>query len=196
VFTSADQARAALPAGTPAPPKPFLDVVLEWPGAGRRLLVNPGSDAALEFDSTQVAGFVEWAREFAAGTEPAPPHPVLAPSDQLAVIVPADQLDGYLSGGRSDVSGPVYRAGDLGVVTPDVATHVIRWAAHCPDLYEPDLPGARPAWRTHAARLPHGARLQRVDPGGRTTWLATFDADITQWVAMHDAEAIRQALMT
>lgn len=202
VFTSIGQMAASIPAGTASDELPFLDVAMDWPGLGWHLVVNPGSTAPLVFDAVQVLGFVAWAQEFAYGMG-------LEPDDQLLKVIGEDQVDGYLRGHRKDVTGTVFRASDLGdvealvdlhaasggAVEPDNDTvYVIRFAAHCPDLYRQS--DARLAWRTQASVLPHGAQLQRISRDGDAAWIATFDADLEQWVPLQAADLLRVALTT
>jgi type III secretion system (T3SS) SseB-like protein len=191
VYTSAAQLSAAVPPTTRAVELPFLDLALDWPGIGWRLVVNPGGPAPLEFSGTQVLGFVEWARQIAATTaEPA--------AEMLVHLLDDEAIQAYLRDHRADVSGLVHREPDLPALDAGAGTHVLHWMQHCPQVCErvPIPAGDPAAWLLRAVALPHGAKLQRLDAGGRTTWIAWYDADLRRWVPMHDADRLRQALMS
>src|SRR6185312_2519997 len=185
VWTSAERAPA------PSAEVPFLDVAIGWPDPRLRLVVNPGTPLELAFPGEQVAGFVGWAQDFVAAAAGAgagaavPP----APGEMLHVEVPAELVGAYLRGHRSDVSGVVLR--DADPVAAGTEGYLIRWPATCPPLYRP---GAGGVLRAHAVTLPHGAEVLRRDRRGGRVRVASFDADVRQWVAAPDTDLLRRAM--
>jgi hypothetical protein len=143
------------------------------------------------------------------------------PAEVLQKIVPHRQVESYLHGHWSQVSGPVHRYAELrdprtpaelhaatggagGVFqADDPSVHVIRWTADCPGLYRPfpPAPDAGPGeapdamLSTHAVTLPHGAQLHRLDRDAGPRWLASYDADVQQWVPAPEPGLLRQALI-
>ena len=133
----------------------------------------------------------------------------------VQTAIPDGQVDAYLQGHRHEVSGLVYRLADLpdpgtpaelfaatgaatgGFRASDRSVHVIRWPAYCPALYRP-VPGSASAiaQAAHAVVLPHGAQIHRLDSNASVTWVASFDADVQQWIAAPDPSLFRQALMS
>jgi hypothetical protein len=97
----------------------------------------------------------------------------------------------------------------------DADVHVLRWVAHRADLYRLPYGGQHEAamramqgwvverapfrgngfapgdtdvvaeFKVDSVRLPHGARIVRLDKEGTETLVATFDADAVRWVAPH-----------
>ncbi|GIH16551.1 hypothetical protein Raf01_47230 [Rugosimonospora africana] len=155
----------------------------------------------------------------AASTVEAPRSTVEAsrPAAQLLQkIVPHRQVESYLHGHWSQVSGPVHRYAELGEPrTPaelhaatggagdafqadDPWVHVIRWVADCPEVYRPfpDGAGSLTVLSAHAVALPHGAQLHRLNRDAEPTWLASFDADVRQWVPAPEPGLLRQALIS
>ncbi|GAA5188656.1 hypothetical protein GCM10023322_39830 [Rugosimonospora acidiphila] len=150
-----------------------------------------------------------------ASPVPAGPVPVRPGERRLMMLqklVPPDLVDWYLNGHGHLVSGAVcahdevsdletparlYAAVGLGEPfrPDDREVHAIRWLAPCPDLHPP---ARRPATVTllhsHAAVLPHGAQFFRIDAAGRTTPVASYDADTQRWVRTPDAGLLRAAL--
>ncbi len=244
VFTSASRLIDAVAPGAPNVTLPFLDLVLGWPGPAWRLAVNPGTALELTFPGEHVPGFVAWAEELVHGPvadggtgdtaaphapEPSPelPRPAVEGPrpgvELLQKIVPHRQVESYLHGRWSQVSGPIHRYAELGEPrTPaelyaatggaggafqagDPSVHVIRWVADCPGLYRPFPEAAGPGTGSpgrrltvlsaHAVTLPHGAQLHRLDRDAEPAWLASFDADVQQWVPAPEPGRLRQTLI-
>jgi hypothetical protein len=193
VFTSPERAAAAVPGGTPLAELAFLDIALDWPGIGWRLVVNPG-ESALEFTGAQVLGFVEWARHGvdAAGAD----LPAVAVATALVQPLPAEMAEAYLVGHRSDISGLVHRESDLATVPIADVTHVLHWVQHCSEVCLPvRVPDEAPAaWRLTAVQVPHGAKLEQVGDDGRRSWVAAYDADLSEWLPLPDPDRMREAL--
>jgi hypothetical protein len=71
--------------------------------------------------------------------------------------------------------------------------YVLRWMSPLlirSGLYSAD--GDR--WYAHAVALPHGAQLCRVTEDHQISAVASFDADLQQWVAEPETDILRRAL--
>lgn len=206
VFTSPERLIEAVPGPTASVWVPFVTLAENWPHLGVQLAVNPNSAIEFLFPGEGVPNFVNWAAEMAQQGRPHlhddpldGPEPVL-----LQQVLPADGIETYLRRGRHRVAGYVHRyQGVEELDTPallhaalvadhapfgpgDETVHVLRWYAHCTELYQPVDGQAQDSrlreFRCNSAELPHGAQLFRIDRYARVLPLASYDADFEAWV--------------
>jgi hypothetical protein len=182
VFTTPQRIDEAKPPVPPTVRVPFIDLVLAWPARADLLVVNPDSALELTFPREHLPGFEAWARELLdTARVPVPASPVTL---QKALL--PQQVDRYLRHGWRHVSGPVFPY-PAGAGEPPV--YLLRWLAARPELYRSGESG----WVAQAVRLPHGARLLRVERDHSETVLASYDADRDGWVPAADGRAERAA---
>jgi SseB protein N-terminal domain len=206
-------------AGTP------LELTL--PGDEVRELVD-----AMRAELTEPAPEAAPALEAAPEAEPAQPPPAAAaPLVVLQKVVAHGDVSAYLRDGHHLVTGFVYPAEELRhLTTPaalcaglglppdgspfgqtDAEVHVLRWLAHCPELYRLAVGGpddatrlanhgwmvepapfrgtglgagdvAVPQLKVDSVALPHGAVLVKLTNTGQETVVASFDADYVEWL--------------
>jgi hypothetical protein len=243
VFTSPARLAEGWPEGGPVVSVPFMSVAQFWPGADHTLVVNAGTPLELILDGESVRELVGAVYAELTG-QPRRPVDEAPPVVTLQKVLAPGEADGYLRDGRRHVTGFVYPAeplnryttpaalyGALGLLhlgspfrPDDAEAHVLRWPAHCPELYRlalggPDEPTRRanggwmvepapflgtgvaagddpvPQLTVDSVALPHGAVLLRLTRTGRETVVATFDADLAAWLPVVPTD-VRSIMVT
>jgi len=213
VFTSMSRCAESL-GRVPVVSAEAVSVVLAWPDTSYVLAVNPGSQVGASLPGAQVAELARWVEQTGlpdvmdrtAPTTPAEPATATEPAARAAVpapvvmqkVLPHAHLPYYLERGYDLVSGLVHRADQvdpsmglpalyarLGLVyegspfaEADPYAHLLQWHSHS----GPETGQVRVA----GVKLPHGARLSRLDRAGGVVPIAWYDADTRRWLPAGD----------
>lgn len=166
-----------------------------WPDPAWSLALNPGMPGQRYLSHERIMHLEDVRQEARTTGPPHGPEPIV-----VQKVLPHDHVQHYLESGYDRVGGYVHRLSDVqhlrtperlvnglglvgGLHVGDEAVHVLRWSVAPSLLSYGGEAGGVTEYRTASRRLPHGARLYRVNSDGALHPVAAYDADRCRWTA-------------